>query len=86
MAGRLNFRRQFPYQGKGRNRTRARHHQADRPDARWAHLGRVDAREKCNLPDAALAEEDDMTKNDQLFRIMAALDRHFAADDCLPAH
>jgi hypothetical protein len=26
-----------------------------------------------------------MTRKDQLFRIMAALDGHFAADGCLPA-
>jgi hypothetical protein len=26
-----------------------------------------------------------MTKKDQIFRIMAALDGHFATDDCLPA-
>ena len=38
-----------------------------------------------NLPDGASAVEDDLTKKDQLFRIMAALDGHFAADDCLPA-
>jgi hypothetical protein len=31
--------------------------------------------------DEAGAEEDDMTKKDQLLRIMAALDGHFAADD-----
>jgi hypothetical protein len=31
------------------------------------------------------AEEDDMTKKDQLLRIMAALDGHFAADDWSPA-
>jgi Histidine kinase-, DNA gyrase B-, and HSP90-like ATPase len=37
-----------------------------------------------NLPDGASAEEDDMTKKDQLFRIMAALDDHFTTDDCLP--
>jgi hypothetical protein len=35
--------------------------------------------------DEAGAEEDDMTKKDQLFCLMAALDGYFAADDCSPA-
>jgi len=60
---RPNLCRQLPYKGKGRNRRWVCHHQADHRDARWAHLGRVDARQRCNLSDGASAEEDDMTKD-----------------------
>ncbi len=35
--------RQLQHQSEGRNRPRPRDRQADRRDARWAHLGRVDA-------------------------------------------
>ena len=45
--------RQLQHQGQGRDRPRPRHRQADRRDARWAHLGRVDAGSGRNLSDAA---------------------------------
>jgi hypothetical protein len=44
--------------------------------------GRIWRRPACNLQDGASVEEDDMTKKNQLFRIVAARDGRFAADDC----
>jgi His Kinase A (phospho-acceptor) domain/Histidine kinase-, DNA gyrase B-, and HSP90-like ATPase len=38
---------------QGRHRTGPRYRQADRRDARWAHLGRVSGRQGLDLPDGA---------------------------------